>query len=177
MIYDLFSKAYELFKNEGVINYKNYQYHFGYYRFIYNKKFLKRHKLFFPNYLRYQDPPFFIKAMIYSKYFYSLKEVTYLYRRSHKKLIWTERKIIDELKAFSDCISLSEQYKLNKLYCRIISNLNLDLFLIPFKLFYNNKKVVNIYSQILLNNNYNKLENQKCSFKFNHIYSHSLKLY
>ena len=94
---NIFSKTYGLFKNEGVINYYNYQYHFGYYRFIYNKKFLKRHKLFFPNYLRYQDPPFFIKAMIHSKHFYALKEVTYLYRTSHKKINWSERKIIDEL--------------------------------------------------------------------------------
>ena len=48
-----------VFTNNSIINYYNYQYDFYYQRFIYNKNFIKKNKLYFPNYLRYQDPPFF----------------------------------------------------------------------------------------------------------------------
>ena len=60
------------FENEGFELYKNYQYDFFYQRFIYNKNFLKRNKLFFPNFLRYQDPPFFIKTMSKAQRFYAI---------------------------------------------------------------------------------------------------------
>jgi glycosyltransferase involved in cell wall biosynthesis len=49
-----------IFNEEGFINYNTYQYDYGYYRFLYNKRFIKKNNIYFPNYLRYQDPPFFI---------------------------------------------------------------------------------------------------------------------
>ena len=169
------SKPIFFFKKEGVINYYNYQFHYGYYRFIFNKNFLKKNKIFFPHYLRYQDPPFFIKAMIYSQTFYALKEITYLYRISHKKIIWNEKKIIDELNALKDCINYSTKYKLNKLYCKVIRNLNTHLFLTPIRLFIKNKKVTKKVSQILKFINNNKLKYTNCSFKINNIYNKILK--
>lgn len=169
------SKPKFFFEKEGVINYYNYQFHFGYYRFIFNKNFLKKNKIFFPDYLRYQDPPFFIKAMLYSQTFYALKEITYIYRISHKKIKWNEKKIIDELNALKDCINYSTKYKLDKLYCNVIGNLNSHLFLTPIRLFIKNKKVTKIVSQILNFINNNKLKYANCSFKINDIYNKVLK--
>ena len=37
-----------LFHNEGIINYMDYQNDLGYYRFIYNNKFIKKNKIYFP---------------------------------------------------------------------------------------------------------------------------------
>ena len=65
-----------LFHNEGFMNYKDYQYDFHYQRFIYNKNFIKKNKIFFPNFIRYQDPPFFIKIMLKAKRFYTIKNIT-----------------------------------------------------------------------------------------------------
>ena len=56
------------FKEDGLIKYIDYQYDWFYQRFIYNKHFLKKNKIFFPNYLRYQDPPFFINLLITSNF-------------------------------------------------------------------------------------------------------------
>ena len=169
------SKPIFFFKKEGVINYYNYQFHYGYYRFIFNKNFLKKNKIFFPDYLRYQDPPFFIKAMLYSQTFYALKEITYIYRTSHKKIIWNEKKIIDELNALKDCINYSTKYKLNKLYCKVIRNLNSHIFLTQIRLFIKNKKVTKKVSQILKFINNNKLKYTNCTFKINSIYNKILK--
>ena len=55
-----FDKNNILFKQNGIINFSNYQYDYYYPRFIYNKNFLKKYKINFPSYLRYEDPPFFI---------------------------------------------------------------------------------------------------------------------
>ena len=113
--------------------------------------------------------------MIYSQTFYALKEITYLYRISHKKIIWNEKKIIDELNALKDCINYSTKYKLDKLYCNVIRNLNTRIFLNPIKLFIKNKKVTKKVSQILKFINNNKLKYANCSFKINNIYNKILK--
>ena len=166
----ILSKPKFSFKKEGFINYYNYQFHFGYYRFIYNKNFLKKNKIFFPDYLRYQDPPFFIKAMIYSQNFYALKEITYIYRSSHKKIIWNEKKIIDELNALKECINYSIKYKLDILYCNVIRNINSKLFRVPIRSFIKNNKIIKEVSQILKNINYKQLNNSNCKFKIKNIY-------
>jgi glycosyltransferase involved in cell wall biosynthesis len=162
------------FQKEGMINYNEYQYDFGYYRFIYKNNFIKKKKIYFPHYSRYQDPPFFIKAMFFSKKFYALKNITYLYRISHKKIIWNEKKLMDELNGFKDCFIFSEKYKLNQLYCKIIEHLNSPLFLTPIQLFYNNSKIMNKVLQILKSINCDKIN--KCPFKLNEIYNEIIKL-
>ena len=81
------------FYKEETISYFYFQFDFGFLRFIFDAKFLKENRIYFPNYLRYQDPPFFIKAMGKAKKFYQLNYTTYLYRKSHKKIIWNSKKI------------------------------------------------------------------------------------
>ena len=67
----LFNKSKLSFQENKIIFYSNYQYDYYYQRFIYNSNFLKKKKLYFPNYLRYQDPPFFIKVMGLAKKIFS----------------------------------------------------------------------------------------------------------
>ena len=162
-----------LFHKEGIINFNDYQYDLGYYRFIYNNKFLKRNKIYFPEYFRYQDPPFFIKAMVLSKKFYALKQITYYYRLSNTK--WNEKKIIDQYKSFEYCLKLCEFYNLNKLYYIIIKRLNYEIFLIPTKIFINSKALIKLINRILKNINFEKLKKEKLSFKLNIIYKRITK--
>ena len=112
------------FDKEGFVNYSDYQFDYGYWRFIYNRKFLKENKLFFPDYLRQQDPPFFVKAMIVAKRFYALTEPTYVYRVSYKQINWNERKTVDMFKGVADCLKLSSESGLEKLHCSIAKRLN-----------------------------------------------------
>ena len=166
------SKLY--FQKEGMINYNEYQCDYGFTRFIYKNNFIKKKKLYFPYYSRFEDPPFFIKAMLFSKKFYALENITYLYRKSHKKIIWNEKKLIDLLNGFKDCFIFSEKYKLNKLYCKMINHLNSPTFLTQIQIFYNNSKIMNKVLQILKSINYNKIN--KCKFKLKKIYNEIIKL-
>lgn len=163
------------FYKEETIPYFNFQFDFGFLRFIFQTKFLKENQIYFPNYLRYQDPPFLIKAMGKAKKFYQLNYTTYLYRKSHKKILWTSKKLIDQYKGFNECLTLSEKLKLDKLYCTVVQRLNLELFLIPTKEYINNTnlktKILNILNKI----NFQKLKKENCTFKLNNIYKQFLE--
>ena len=117
-----------LFRNEGFMNYKDYQYDFHYQRFIYNKNFIKKNKIFFPNFIRYQDPPFFIKIMFKAKRFYTIKNITNIYRIK-RKFKFNKRQVIDMFYGLKECLEFAENKKLYKLYKRTLKRLNSKKFL------------------------------------------------
>lgn len=113
-----------VFTADGLISYSDYQFDYGYWRFIYQRQFLIENQLYFPDYLRGQDPPFFIKAMILAQNFYALQRPTYVYRVAHKTLIWNERKLTDFFRSTRDCLLLSKQHNLTRLHCKIAAHLH-----------------------------------------------------
>ena len=141
-----------------------------YQRFIYNTKFIKKNKLYFPNYLRYQDPPFFIKTMAMAKKFYALSNITYYYRTSEPKIM-NKEKVIDIYKGLKDCLSISESNNLLILYSRVLSHLNYELIINETKKFEKDKKLREIISQILNNINYDLLMKENQTFIINDFYN------
>lgn len=81
------------FDKEEEINYKDYQFDFGYQRFLFQREMIINNHLFFPELVRFQDPPFFVKAMLTASSFYAIRKVTYCYRYGHRGNIWTEEKV------------------------------------------------------------------------------------
>lgn len=126
------------FTQEGLMNFSDYQFEYGYHRFIYNRKFLKDNDIWFPAYIRFQDPPFFIKAMITAKQFYAITDVTYCYRYGHQKLNWDLKRTSDMLMGVIDDLRMSRINNLDylhnttawRLFCEyknpIMSNLQFD---------------------------------------------------
>ena len=159
-----------LFPINKISYYYDYQYDFYFQRFIYNTTFIKKNKLYFPNYLRFQDPPFFIKAMALSKYFYSLRNITYIYRVQEKSIILNERKIIDVYKGIRDCLSISKSFNLYKLYNLELSRLNSKLIINYAKKYINNPKLKSIILQIINNIDYNLLMKENLTFIKNEFY-------
>ena len=122
--------------------------------------------------MRYQDPPFFIKAMSAAKQFYALKQVTYYYRVSDKE--WNNNKIIGQYNGFIYSLSLCKSLNLNKLYCKIIQRLNTYIFLSPTKQFINNKIINSLIIEILNNINYDILKKENFSFELDTFYKNLL---
>lgn len=112
------------FDNEGLVDYKDYQFDFGYHRFIYNLNFLKDNSLYFPDYRRFQDPPFFVKYMIAAESFYEVPMITYLLRIGHKKLLWTNQQQNGLLDAIKDNLETAKKNKLADLYVLTLQRLN-----------------------------------------------------
>lgn len=81
----------------------------GYWRFIYKSDFIKDKQIFFPRYLRYQDPPFFLEAIANAGKVYCMKEVTYIHRKEHKQTHFVQEKAIDYAKGIRDCLLISKR--------------------------------------------------------------------
>lgn len=104
-----------LFDKDSIINYKDYQFDYGYHRFIYNREFLIENNILFPNYTRFEDPPFLVNAMISAGKFYALDKITYAYRTGHKDVHWSKQNINDLLDGLALNISYAQKYNLKKL--------------------------------------------------------------
>lgn len=104
------------FAKNGFIDYQDYQFDYAFYRFIYNREFLVKNKIFFPSYIRFEDPVFFVKAMYLAKKFYALEETTYIYRINCHKFSCSKQVQIDTLRGICDNLDFAKKHKLNKLY-------------------------------------------------------------
>lgn len=108
------------------IAFSDYQFDYGYQRFIYNRQLLIDNDIKFPPYKRYQDPPFFVKAMIAAKEFFAINQVVYRYRKQPKKLIWTKEKVYDLLCGIEDNIEIATKYQLKDLLKNNVLRINHD---------------------------------------------------
>lgn len=109
-----FGESFEgyVFPNDEVIDYRDYQFDYGYHRFIYSTKLIKKNNITFPDYLRFQDPVFFTRCMIAAGSFAANKFISYAYRTSGKKLQWNEKKVLGLLHGLKDNFSLALKYNL-----------------------------------------------------------------
>ena len=160
-----------VFERDGFIKYSDYQFDYGYWRFIYNRDFLLKNNLFFPDYLRQQDPVFFIKTMSLAGKFYALREPTYTYRVSHKQIEWTERKVADTLRAITDCMLCAEKNNYDVLYNNIIQNrINNNWFIRAFKLFADNSEIANLISNMIDKIDYPRVYKSDKNFVLSNFY-------
>ena len=104
------------FSKEGWLNFCDYQFDYAYYRFIYRREFLLSNQLFFPDYRRYQDPPFMLRAFAAVGKFYAIPDVTYCYRINHCPVDWTVEKVYDLLCGIEDNLAFSAQHKFDKVH-------------------------------------------------------------
>lgn len=102
-----------------MIDYKEYQYDYGYYSFLYRRAFLLEKGLLFPNYIRHQDPPFFVKAMEAAKYFAAVNKHVYSYRYSYKPIVLNRQSAIDVIDATIEIVNIAQNNGYTKLinYC------------------------------------------------------------
>lgn len=108
------------------IKYKDYQYCYNYQRFIYERKFLLKNNLFFPELHPYEDPPWFVKTMNIAEEFIALQEPTYIYRITHNTITKDKIKIIHQIKGFNNVITYAYQNELWRLYRYLLINVNVD---------------------------------------------------
>ena len=120
--YDGFYKPYS-FSEDGYILYSNYQYDYGYHRFIYSLNLLKSNNIYFPDYKRFQDPPFFVNAMICARRFYAMKRISYEYRVGHQNFKWSIEKLTDFMKGISDNLRVSSELCLCDLHAVTVQRL------------------------------------------------------
>ena len=106
------------FKEEGWIEYRDYQYDYGYYRFLYKREMLIQHNIFFPPLRRFQDPPFFAQAMLQAGRFYAIPDITYCYRTNDKTadIQASKEKTRDLLLGLTMNLELAQKNDLRRLF-------------------------------------------------------------
>lgn len=109
---------------KGLADYSDFQYDYGYTQYIYNREMLTENDIFFPPYRRFQDPPFFVKAMITAGKYYALDYETYCYRMVPAASKYKLDNTLDFLKGITDNLDISKKYNLPKLH--YLSAMRLD---------------------------------------------------
>lgn len=119
-------KSEEHFSRNGILEYKDYQFDYGFQRYIYKTSLIKNNNIYFPEYKRYQDPPFFCQAMNTAKKFYGITQYSYVYRCNQQKLKWTEEKVFDLLQGLRDNLVYAQKKQLQKLYELTLNRIKKD---------------------------------------------------
>ena len=107
---------YHTFDREGFLNYSECQIDNGYTRFIYDRRMLVDNELFFPEYIRFEDPPFFVKAMACASRFYVVPEITYCYRLGYQEINWNEKRTSHLIMGLIDNLRFSKENDLIDLH-------------------------------------------------------------
>lgn len=114
----------EYFENDGYIKYMDFQGIYFYHRFIYLTNFIRDNQLCFPLYRRYQDPPFFVRAMIIAQEFYAVRLPVYNYRVEYKATKLNQLKLEDALRGIRDVLTLTKVHKLEKAHMLVVESAN-----------------------------------------------------
>lgn len=104
------------FSKASIVSYRDFQQDFYYQRFLYEREMLDENGIRFPPYLRYQDPPFFVRAMVAAERFAAVPIDAYLYRVEDKEVLWTSEKVIGLISGVSDVAALARQHGLDELF-------------------------------------------------------------
>lgn len=110
------------FPRYGMVPYREYQSPYWYYCYIYSRQLIERGCLRFPAYRRFQDPPFFIKAMSAAGDFLAMEDVVYCWRTSHKKVDWDAddcRLLREHLSGALEVLRLAEINGLGRMFFKI----------------------------------------------------------
>ena len=106
----------------------DFQYDYYYQSYIFRKDFLNKNNLRFPNYRRYQDPPFFSKAMWTAKEFLVLPIELYCYRVRLSSINYSFLQMNDMLKGIRENLLFAKENGLRILYENNKSRLNQDFY-------------------------------------------------
>ena len=165
----------DYFQKEGFVNYLDFQKPYNFCKYIYNLKFIKQNKIYFPNYTCFEDPIFFVKAMNEAKIFYALPQEVHFYRYNKKINKMNKNKIIDILKGMLDILKYSDKNNLNILYYDIVNKFNKPSMIKMFKKFKNNNEVKNQIIKIIQYINFKKVKKKNKKFKLNKFYKNIMK--
>lgn len=98
------------------VQYVEYQYDYLFTNYIYERKLLLEKNVTFPEYRRYEDPPFFVKAMTVAREFFIVDVPFYCYRIGLGNCTYDENMMSEFMQGLCDNLQFSVQKGLKKLH-------------------------------------------------------------
>lgn len=111
-------------------------------RFLFRRDFLIEHKIYFPLYRRYEDPPFTIQALSAAKKFYAANIPVYVHRIGYKRIKQEINVCIDILQGICDVIKICHDNQYNKIYERVLKTIHRTYCTTFYKYAFNGYKEV-----------------------------------
>jgi glycosyltransferase involved in cell wall biosynthesis len=108
------------FQTEGYVRFEDYQNCQAYQRFIYRTELLRKNHICFPYYLRYQDPPFMLNAMLAAGTFYAVDKVVYSYHLRPEHVNWNVQKICDKMRGMAYLLHVSKERHFEVLHLDVV---------------------------------------------------------
>lgn len=120
------------FQKEGFIKKEAFPGVTGYWAGIYCRSFIVSNKILFPDLRRTQDGVFFVEALAKAGEIYCVPKQIYVYRKEHKKVLYSEKKAVDAIKGICETIRIASENGLRT----IISNYRKEISGEPCALLY-----------------------------------------
>ncbi len=128
------------FNAEGLTDYSDFQYDYGYWQYIYERKMLIANGIDFPPYKRFQDPPFFVRAMNAAGKFYVADIDSYCYRQLPGEFKYSAEKTLDYILGLIDNLNYSKKNNLPKLHFLTAKRLDKECSFMAIKNIFGEKK-------------------------------------
>lgn len=136
------------FGAQGLTDYFDFQYDYGYWQYIFEREMLVENRIEFPPYRRFQDPPFFIRAMNKAEKFYAADINSYCYRQLPGELKYSADKTLDYILGLIDNLKYSRDNELAKLHYLTAIRLDKECSFMAIKNIFGEKKD-NLISEIM----------------------------
>ena len=110
------------FAEDDVRDYADYQFEFGYTRYVFRRKLLVENGVRFPDLIRFQDVPFCVEALHAAGRFYALKRIVYLYRDGHRAVEWSADrgvKAVAHVRGILMTLELARKYGYGRMAARL----------------------------------------------------------
>ena len=111
-------------ENGEWIDFRDLQEDYNFQSFIYKRDFLIDNDIMFPDYLRYQDPVFNLKALSTAEKFLLVPVEFYEYYFGHQNLMGFSEKVVHSLRGIRDNLKLAEEKGYDRLYSLLMFKLN-----------------------------------------------------
>lgn len=130
MIYDIEKKEELLpgIDKNVILHYRDIQMDFDYTNYLFERKMLMENNIFFPNYRRFQDPPFLVKALYTADKFVLVDTCLYCCRVFDVASRFDTFKTADLLRGMIDNLVFAGQHGLNTLFHNTIDRLEYEYF-------------------------------------------------
>lgn len=112
----LFRELNDELKEQKIYQYIDFQFDYNYINFIFERKMIVENNIFFPDYRRFQDPPFMVKAMYQAGKFVVADTYLYCYRKPEMAARFTQERVIDLLNGLIDNLIFAKEHDLDKLF-------------------------------------------------------------
>lgn len=123
----LHGRGLDSFSTAEVVEYSDYQYDYDFTRYIYSLDMLRENNIRFPNLVQFEDPVFFVRAMIAAGKFATIPDAVYAYRYAYKTTHWTEPMILDRLQGIMGLMQVSVDLRLPKLHAHLVQQLDAEM--------------------------------------------------